>query len=111
MADKTTTSFAKMGTTVATTVDNLSGAPSANTIPVPKNGKGGTTYPEPSKGYRKPIQERLGAKYAPQADINYANAPELSGMTQRNVYTVPNRTGLRDFWKGRQQYGQGDYAG
>lgn len=103
--DKTTTNFTKMGTSAATTVDNLSAAPSKNTKPVPRK----TTVsgaPQPATAsIRKHVLERNGASYTPTATLYAQNAAEASA-TQRNTVVVPSALGNRDFYL-RRRYGQG----
>lgn len=98
-------SFPTAGTSVATSVQNLSGAPSKNTKPVAKKTQGRGASPTGTKANRQGIQERLGAKCAPQATLYAANAAEASATT-RNVTIVPSAVGNRDFYL-RRQYGQG----
>lgn len=103
--DKSTTKFTKMGTSAASTVDNLSAAPSKNTKRVPKK----TTVsaaPQPATvSIRQHVYERNGASYAPKATLYAQNAAEASA-TQRNTVVVPSALGNRDFYL-RRRYGQG----
>lgn len=98
-------SFPTVGTSVATSVVNQSGAPSKNTKSVPKKTQGRGASPTGAKANRQGVQERLGAKLAPQATLYAQNAAEASA-TQRNVVTVQSAIGNRDFYL-RRQYGQG----
>lgn len=103
MADKTTTTFPKMGTSMSRAV-NRSGQPSKNTKTVPKkNSKGGKAEPA-TASHRTGQLERLGFKGAPQATMSYPTAPE-AGQTYRNVKLVPSSVGNRDFYD-RRKYGQ-----
>lgn len=106
MADKTQTSFPKMGDDgIPNSVVNISGQRSKYTTPVPKTGnaKGGSGEPA-TASHRTGKLERLGAKGAPQATLYKQNAAEASA-TQRNVRTVPSAVGNRDFYS-KRQYGQ-----
>jgi hypothetical protein len=106
MADKTTTTFPKMGTEAAY-ANNVSGAPSRNTKPVAKNGnaKGGAGEPATAAN-RQDVLERNGFKGAPQMKHSYPTAPE-AGLTQRNVRLVRSAIGNRDFYDRRAQYLEG----
>jgi hypothetical protein len=111
MADKTNTSFSKVGEGIPKTVVNRSGAPSPKTTPVPKTGnsKGGAIENATAK-HRSGKLEKLGAKYAPQAKLYKPNAAE-SSATERNVRLMPSAVGNRDFWDKRKQYKQtGDFG-
>jgi hypothetical protein len=104
MADKTTTTFPKMGTANAKAV-NQSAAPSKNTKPVRKRSTVAAGPAEPATAaHRQGIQERLGAQGAPQVTMSYPQAPEAS-QTQRNVRILPSAIGNRDFYL-KRQYGQ-----
>lgn len=101
--DKTTTHFATMGIALATQFLNQSGAPSSYTKPVRKTGeaKGGAA-PAATANHRKGMEERLGAKLAPQAAICYPNSPEPASAVQRNTLRVPSASGWTDnFWDRR----------
>lgn len=96
--------FPKMGTEAAS-VNNVSGAPSANTTLISKKGNAKGGAPDAStKANRKGVLERNGFKGAPQATISYPNAPEANA-TLRNVRLVPSAIGNRDFYL-KRQYGQ-----
>lgn len=105
MADNTTTSFPKMGDDgIPNMVVNRSGAKSAKTTPVLKKGqsKGGAGEPA-TASHRANIQERLGAKLAPQAALYKQNAPEASA-TQRNLRIMPSRVRSSDsFYDSRRE--------
>lgn len=98
---QSTGSFPTVGTSVATSVQNLSGAPSKNTKPVKKTGnaKGGFLEAATAK-HRPGILERNGASLHPTATLYQANAAAAHDV-QRNVRIVPSRTGYGDFWAGR----------
>jgi hypothetical protein len=100
MADKETTKFPTMGTDAAY-AENLSGAPSANTKPVPRKNTQAGPVPG-SKANRKGTLERNGFQGAPQVTYEYPNAPEAQS-TQRNVRLVPSAKGNRDFYARRQE--------
>ena len=104
MADKTTTSFEKVGENYAKNASNLSGAPSKNTIPVKKKGSAGGALEAATAAHKKNIPERLGAKLHPTAVLYKQNAAEAND-TQKNVRTVPSAIGNRDFYN-KRQYGQ-----
>ena len=104
MADKTTTTFPKMGTSNARAV-NQSAAPSRNTKRVKKKSTVSAQPEAATAAHRQGVQERLGFKGAPQTAMSYPNAPEAS-QTQRNVRIVPSAVGNRDFYF-RRAYGQG----
>jgi hypothetical protein len=95
--------FPKMGTEAAS-ANNVSGAPSANTTLVPKQGSSGGAPDASTKGNRQGVLERNGFKGAPQTAISYPNAPEAAN-TLRNVRLVPSAVGNRDFYL-KRQYGQ-----
>lgn len=106
MADKTTTTFPKMGTTAASTVVNQSAAPSPHTKPVRKrNSKGGSVPDAGTATHRTGGLERLGFKGAPQARIVYPNNPVEAGQLFRNVRLMQSSIGNRDFYL-KRQYGQ-----
>lgn len=93
--------FPTMGTSAATSTENLSGAPSANTIPVPrKNSQAGPV--EGSGGHRQGVLERNGFKGAPQVNTVYPNSPEAANVF-RNVRLVPSAKGNRDFYARRAE--------
>lgn len=97
----TVTSPAKMGEEMAHA--QAVSAQSPNVKYQPRgNSKGGPE--QATANHRTGIQERLGAKYAPQMPLYAANAPEAS-LTQRNVRVVPSAVGNRDFYL-KRQYGQ-----
>jgi len=89
-----------MGTS-ASAVTNQSGAPSANTIPVPRKNTQAGGVPG-AKANRSQVHERNGFKGAPQATISYPNSPEAAN-TFRNVRLVPSALGNRDFWAKRAE--------
>jgi hypothetical protein len=103
MADKTTTTFPKMGTSNASAV-NQSGAPSRNTKPVRKKSTVSAKPAPATAAHRQGTLERLGAQGAPQTTMSYPTAPEAA-QTFRNVHIVPSAIGNRDFYL-RRQYGQ-----
>lgn len=100
-----TGSFPTMGTSVATSVVNVSGTPSNKTKRVPKKGnsKGGMLEAV-TASHRQGVLERLGAQLRPTAALYAPNAAE-AGLTQRNTRVVPSAIGNRDFWA-KRQYGQ-----
>lgn len=104
MADKTTTSFGKVGDSFAKSAVNQSGAPSRNTKPVKRKGASGGALEAATATHKKNIPERLGAKQHPTATLYKQNAAEASA-TQRNVRTVPSAIGNRDFYN-KRQFGQ-----
>lgn len=110
MADKTTTNFPKMGPYPSQAeFYSLRGTPSPNTTQVKKGHSKGGMLEAATARPRRGIQERLGAKLAPQATLYTPNAAEAAA-TQRNVVTVPSRVGSRDFYD-RRMYGQTGAAG
>lgn len=108
MADKTTTSFPKMGTSNAR-ANNVSGAPSKHTKPVRKKNTVSAKPEGATAAHRQGTQERLGFQGAPQVTMSYPNAPEAS-QTLRNTRIVPSAIGNRDFYL-KRQYGQNAYWG
>lgn len=80
------------GTSVYTQVSNVSGAPSPNTIAVPrKNGRDGNALLG-GTGHRSPmLAERLGPKFAPQMAMCKQIDPS-AGATQANGKIVPAST-------------------
>ena len=100
MADKTTTEFQKMGTDSAY-AENLSGAPSANTHPVPRKNTQAGAVPG-TKSNRIGTLERNGFQGAPQVSYEYPNSPE-AGNTFRNVRLMPSAKGNRDFYARRAE--------
>lgn len=102
--DKATTKRPTMGTLAATTVENLSAAPSKNTKLVGKKGPKGGAEPK-TASIRQHVYERNGASYTPTATLYEANAAE-AGATLRNTVVVPSALGNRDFYL-RRRYGQG----
>jgi hypothetical protein len=103
MADKTKTTFEKVGTVNAYPA-NVSGSPERGTL-VPKNNvKGGSNPDAGTAVARQGVQESLGHKGAPQMQHVYPNSPE-SGATQRNVYLVRSSKGSEQFYE-KRQYGQ-----
>ena len=108
MADKTTTTFPKMGTSNAR-ANNVSGAPSKNTKPVRKKSTVSAKPEAATASHRQGVQERLGFKGAPQTTMSYPTAPEAS-QTLRNTRVVPSAIGNRDFYL-KRQYGQNPYWG
>ena len=103
MADKTTTTFPKMGTSNAR-ANNVSGAPSKNTKPVRKKSTISAKPEAATAAHRQGQLESLGFKGAPQTTMSYPTAPEAS-QTLRNTRIVPSAIGNRDFYL-RRQYGQ-----
>lgn len=103
MADKTTTKFPTMGTEAAQ-ANNVSGAPSSNTMPVAKKGSAGGATEGATASVRPHALERNGFKGAPQMKHSYPEDPSAS-QTFRNVRLVPSAIGNRDFYL-RRQYGQ-----
>lgn len=104
MSDRTATTFPKIGPGGPPWVDRTV-TPSRNTTAVPRgSAKHGMVEPATAV-HRATIQERLGAKGAPQAVLYRPNAAE-AGLVQRNVHQVPSAIGNRDFYL-RRQYGQG----
>jgi hypothetical protein len=100
MADNTKTKFPTMGTEAAY-AENLSGAPSANTHPVPRKGaQSGTDSATAS--HRQATLERNGFQGAPQVSYEYPNAPEAAN-TFRNVRLMPSAKGNRDFYARRAE--------
>ncbi|MGW0061425.1 hypothetical protein ACWDTT_16045 [Streptosporangium sandarakinum] len=95
--DKTTTSHPTMGTSIATSWRNVSGSPEHGT-PVARHSV--SMVESAFQAHRTQIPERLGHKGAVQAHHVYPNSPEAS-QTGSRVYTVPSKTGLRDFWAKR----------
>lgn len=104
MADKTTTSFTKVGDSFAKSAVNQSGAPSKHTTPVQKKGAAGGALEAATAAHKSNIPERLGAKLHPSATLYKQNAAEAND-TQRNVRTMPSAIGNRDFYN-KRQYGQ-----
>ncbi|MEV4575982.1 hypothetical protein AB0K16_22320 [Nonomuraea jabiensis] len=100
MADKTTTSFPKMGMD-ALAFSNTS-AKASTSLRTPR--KGYSMVEAATAGSRRNIKESLGHKGAIVPKMVYGNSPE-AGSTQRNVRTVPNKAGLGDFWA-KRGYGQ-----
>lgn len=83
---------------------NISGMPSANTTPVRKNNSKGGFLEAATATHKANIPERLGAKGHPQATLYAANAASAND-TERQVYTVPSRSGFKDFYL-KRSYGQ-----
>ncbi|MFD9947205.1 MULTISPECIES: hypothetical protein [Nonomuraea] len=97
MKDKTTTTFPTMGTQASTFVNrSAERGPTQTSVLKSGNAKGGMIEAV-LHGYRQQIPERLGHKGAVQATYVYPNAEE-SAATGRNVYTVPSKAGLGDFY-------------
>lgn len=103
MADKTTTNFAKMGTSQSR-ANNVSGAPSPHTKPVRKKSTVSAKPEAATAAHRQGQLESLGFKGAPQTTMSYPTAPEAS-QTLRRVRIVPSSLGNRDFYL-KRQYGQ-----
>jgi hypothetical protein len=98
MAAKTRTSFPTVGTEMAH-AENISGAPSANTKPVPRKNTQAGGVPGTTAN-RSGTLERNGFKGSPQVNRAYPNPyPD----TQRNVRLVPSAKGNRDFFARRQE--------
>jgi len=102
MADRTITEYPTMGTSAATSWRNQSGKATMGTL-VARHSSGGMVdavlHPP-----RRSVHERLGFVGGIQMRHAYPNVPE-AGLTQRNVRTMPNRHGLRDFWA-KRMFGQ-----
>lgn len=98
----TVTSPAKMGEEMAYPQANESQSP--NLKYAPRNGGKSDAPVGTAVPGRRNIQERLGAKYAPQMTLYAQNAPEASS-TYRNVRLVPSSVGNADFYA-KRQYGQ-----
>lgn len=103
MADKTTTTFPKMGTSNAR-ANNVSGAPSKNTKRVKKKSTVSAKPEAATAAHRQGALERLGFQGAPQVRMGYPTAPEAA-QTLRNTRIVPSAIGNRDFYL-KRQYGQ-----
>lgn len=100
-ADKSTTHFETMGTSMAKPV---AAVPSPNTVRVPKgHAKDGSGDPA-TANVRPHVHERNGFKGAPQIGHSYPQAPESAG-TLRNVRYFRSSVGNRDFYA-RRQHGQ-----
>jgi len=97
--------FATQGTSVAKSVAKSQSAAPQKGILRPRGGSKGGMLEGATASHKANVQERLGAKLAPQATLYAPNAAEASA-TQRNVVTVPSAIGNRDFYL-RRQYGQG----
>ena len=99
----TTTNPAKMGEEMA--YPTVTSSQSPNLKSVQRGGsKSGAPVGTKSQPGRVNIQERLGAQFAPQMPLYYANAPEAS-QTLRNTRVLNSAVGNRDFWL-KRQYGQ-----
>src|SRR3954470_13725707 len=103
-AGKTTTQFPKVGNNIAVNVGRSQSAHPERGILVKKGNSKGGMLEGATAAHKANIQERLGAKGAPQAVLYEANAAEAS-LTQRNVVLMPSALGNRDFYL-RRQYGQ-----
>lgn len=104
-AAKTTTGKNRqtIGTSVASTVVNSSGAPSRNTKPVRRKNATGGMLDAATANHRSGIQERMGAQLHPTAVLYAANAAEASNV-QRNTRIVPSAVGYKDnFWAKRSE--------
>lgn len=100
-ADKSTTTFETMGTSMAHPV---AAVPSPHTVRVPKgHAKDGSGDPA-TANIRPHTYERNGFKGAPQMGHSFPNSPESAG-TLRNVRYFRSAAGSRDFYE-RRQYGQ-----
>lgn len=100
-ADKSTTNFETMGTSMSQPV---AAVPSAHTTLVPKgHAKDGSGDPA-TAAIRPHVHERNGFKGAPQVGHSYPTAPEAAG-TLRNVRYFRSAVGNRDFYA-RRQHGQ-----
>lgn len=107
MSDSTKTQFEKMGTSAAHATVMSDASPNLKFRP--KGGASGGAPMAGGTGIRQGIQERLGAKYAPQVNMVTVNQPEASEEF-RNVKLVPSAVGNRDFYA-RRAYGQtGDFG-
>lgn len=109
--DVSTGSFPTMGTSAATTVDNLSGQKSRNTKTVVRKGESKGGMLEGATAVHRPnIQERMGAQLHPSATLYAPNAASASDE-QRNTRFVPSAIGNRDFWAKRAEGGRIDDVG
>lgn len=109
MADKTTTSFPKMGDEwITKNLINCSGNRSPYTTPIPKKTEGRGASPTGVKKNRgaSMINEAHGPTFRPVTTLYKQNAAEASA-TCRNTKLVPSAVGDRDFWAARQ-YSQGN---
>jgi hypothetical protein len=109
MADKTTTSFPKMGDEwITDNLINCSGDRSPYTITVGKKTQGRGASPTGVKKNRgaSMINEAHGPTFRPVTTLYAQNAAEASA-TQRNTRIVPSALGDRDFYAARQ-YSQGN---
>lgn len=105
MADKTITTFPKIGTAVAKGIAKSQSARPQRGILRPRGVSEGGMLAAATANHRPNIQERLGAKLAPQVTLYAPNAAS-AGDLQRNTVIVPSAMGNRDFFL-RRRYGQG----
>ncbi|WP_157407281.1 hypothetical protein [Actinomadura atramentaria] len=103
MADKTTTSFPRMGDQAHRW--NVAPRTPDRSITVPKKHGKGSFMEAATAKHRKSVHERHGASFAPQMTMHYSNAPEASANL-RNTKLMPSAVGARDFYT-RRAYGQG----
>lgn len=104
MADRTTTSFSKVGDSFAKSAVNQSGKPSKNTKAVKRKGASGGALESATATHKSNIPERLGAKLHPTATLYKQNAAAAND-TGRNVRLVPSAIGNRDFYN-KRSFGQ-----
>lgn len=102
MSDNTTTSFEKMGTSAS--VARAVADPSPNLKFKRRGNSRGGSLPPATAAHRQGVQERLGAQFAPQVNVEYANA-ESAASEGRHVLLVPSAIGNRDFYL-KRRYGQ-----
>ena len=102
MADKTYTTFPKMGTEAANARAAADYSPNLKFRP--RGGASGGALEAATAGHRAGRQERLGATFAPQVLMSSPQAPE-AGQNTRNTRLVPSAVGNRDFYL-KRQYGQ-----
>jgi hypothetical protein len=103
-AAKTTTTFPKVGNKIAVNVGKSQSARPQRGKLVKKGGSKGGMLEGATAAHKANVQERLGAKMAPQAILYQPNAAE-AGLTQRNTVFMPSALGNRDFYL-RRQYRQ-----
>jgi hypothetical protein len=101
MADKVTTSFPKVGKSVAA---HVTARQPLRGKSVKRGGASGGMLEAATAAHRANIQESLGAKLRPTAQLYAPNAAE-SSATLRNTRIVPSKAGIGDFYM-RRGYGQ-----
>lgn len=109
MADNSTTSFPKMGDSLASNVMNLSGNRSPYTKTMPRRNKAGKSPIGSTGGTKKhtKINEANGPRCTVKFTLYAANAAE-AGKQTRNVRMMPQKmsrpdgTGGGNFWAKRQ---------